>query len=160
MGTIEGYDIDILENNVSEEGQNVVFSIGETPMSIHIDTTVEQYTKVAGEFLFNEFMNHVEKDYLYKAVGSLLKKTSYLQLSLQLEEGQIDEEEFDVEIENNPEKYINKVCRLKNANDLFVINEIVKKLRRSFSVDEVADLFSVTAESLESKTNELAILGE
>lgn len=103
---------------------------------------------------YNWFQNKKD-EYCIKAIRNLIIKNNFLELSLELSEDQITEEEYSEEIENNPEKYIIDLEYIENPNDIKIINEIVKKIGIEFSVDEVAELFSLDSEDLESKVKQI-----
>lgn len=99
----------------------------------------------------------IKEDYYKIAVQSLIKKSNFCQLSLELEEGLISGNEYEKEIEKNPEKYVIELTPLKEANHLYIISEIVKDLGIDFSIDEVADLFAITPDSLNNAFVELKL---
>ncbi len=93
----------------------------------------------------------IENKLLYRIIKNLIKKTSFIQLSLQLTEDQITEDEFDMEIENNPEEYIIDLQYLDENINLFSINNIIKKIGKGFSIDEVSEMFAIDLSNVELK---------
>jgi hypothetical protein len=78
-----------------------------------------------------------------------------LQLLLNLSENTIDEEEFNKELEQNPENYIVDINYLSNPSDLMIITDIVKKIGKEFTVDEVSEIFSIESEDIINNTKTL-----
>ncbi|MBZ9728264.1 hypothetical protein LB467_01065 [Salegentibacter sp. JZCK2] len=93
----------------------------------------------------------VYKKYCILAVQNLLKKNHLLELSLELAEEQISEEDFENELDANPSKYTIDINYIENINDLSVISKIIQEVGQSFSVDEVSEIFSLDSEDIESK---------
>ncbi|MFC2086697.1 hypothetical protein ACFLSA_00835 [Bacteroidota bacterium] len=90
-------------------------------------------------------------EYFVLAIKNLIIQNNFLELALQLEEGQISEEEYRAEIDNNPNRYIVKMGKIENhPEDIGVIHEVVKRIGIDFTVDEVASLFSIDQHNLES----------
>jgi len=94
-------------------------------------------------------------DFCIKAIQNLIIKNNFLELSLELSEDQITEDDYTKEIENNPHKYIIDIEYVQDPNDIRVINEIVKKIGLEFSVDEVAEIFSLDSLDLENKVAQI-----
>ena len=88
----------------------------------------------------NQF-NNLRHDYCIIAISNLLKKNEFLQLSLQLSERLITEEEFENEVENNPDRYI---IQMDNGQvNLSLISGILTKIGKSFTTDQVSEMFSI-----------------
>lgn len=110
---------------------------------------------------FNEVVNHYslflnkKEEYCIKAIKNLMKKNNFLELSLELSENQISVDEFEKEIENNPNKFVIDINYIKDSLDLRVINEIVKKLETELSIDEVAEIFSLDSNDIEKTVKQL-----
>lgn len=84
------------------------------------------------------------KEQLYKSmVKNLMKKNNFLNLSWLLDQGQITEEDYQVEIETNPELYVIETNGEVNTEVILTINDILNELNLQLSVDEVSELFSV-----------------
>jgi len=88
-------------------------------------------------------MKNSKNYYLIKAIQNLIIKNNFLELSIKLAEKQITNKEFDNEIDQHPEKYIIEISYVKDSNDLFIINDILKEIKFKLSIDEVGDLFSL-----------------
>lgn len=106
----------------------------------------------------NNFNNyHSSKEELYvTAIRNLLKKNNYLNLALKLSEGDISEDEFDKEIENNPKEYIIELNEIKDEDTLYHITELVKNIGKSFTIGEVSELFSIEDDSIINTYNKIA----
>lgn len=126
------------------------------PIQISLTTTTSKISQVAKQFAYREYLSKTEKKLLYKAVNSLIIKSEFLQLNLRLLEKQINEDEFYEEIEKNNYKYINELNPLDSEEELIVMDKILKNLNRDYTVDEVAELFSYTPESINNKAIELS----
>jgi len=100
-------------------------------------------------FNINKF-NAIKEDFYAIGINNLIKKNNLLQLSLQLSDELITEEEFEYETENNTEKYIISTKGLNSTNDLLALNEIVKKIGRDFTVDQITEIFSVSFKNIKS----------
>jgi hypothetical protein len=103
---------------------------------------------------YSSFLNKKE-EYCIKAIKNLIKKNNFLELSLELSENQISEDEFEMEIESNPNKFVVDINYIKDALDLKVINEIVKKLETELTIDEVAEIFSLDSNDIEKAVKQL-----
>ena len=91
----------------------------------------------------------LRKEELYlDAVRNLIKKSKYLNLHIELIEGQISEEEFDQEIEDNSDSFTISVNPMKSHDDLRIVSEIIQKLDIEFTEDEVEDLFGISLTNL------------
>lgn len=99
----------------------------------------------------------LRQDYCHLAIKNLLKKTAYLQLSLEFAENQITEEEFTSEIESNPEKYTIKINALEDPSHLHIMGRILENVGASFNTSQVSELFSVDISSI---NNGLAAIRE
>jgi hypothetical protein len=95
----------------------------------------------------------MKEQFYVKGINNLLKKNNLLQLSLQLSDNLITEDEFEEEINNNSEKYIISVENLTSVNQLHVLKDIVKSIGKDFSVDEISELFSVSFNNLDKILN-------
>lgn len=122
-------------------------------ITIHTDRAkMESLQRIIDEVTL--FQNK-KAEYCIKAIRNLIIKNNFLELTIKLSEDQITENEYSYEIKSNPDKYIIDVGFLEDPNDLIVINEIVKRIGLEFSVDEVADLFSLDPNDLEKKVLQL-----
>jgi hypothetical protein len=71
-----------------------------------------------------------------------------LDLSYQLTNGSITEEEFEKELNENLEKYIIHVAPLYDPLIIDFLVPIIKKIGVEFNIDEVADLVGIKKEEL------------
>lgn len=138
------------ESSLTEESVNdlkrfdIPNSENEDRIYITIDTTKPQLRRFVDFYQKKEF-------YYTKALKNLIVQNNFLELALQLEEGQISEDEYDEEIDNHPEKYVVNVNYLDNSDDISIIMDIIKRIGINFTIDEVADLFSIDTERSEFK---------
>lgn len=88
--------------------------------------------------------------YLFKIIQNLLKKNHFLQLSLELAEGQITEEEFENELDSNINKYMIDVDQIAEAEDIRIIANIIKKIGQDFSIGDVAEMFGILEAQIEA----------
>lgn len=116
----------------------------EKPVTFELTTTKSRLRR------FIDYYNKKENLYI-KAIKNLLIQNNFLELALQLEEGYISEEEYNRKIEKYPGKYVVQVDNLDEPNDVKVIQDIMKKMGNKYSVEEVAELFSLDEEDLEDK---------
>lgn len=103
-------------------------------------------------------LNQREKDFCIVAIKNLLKKNRYSELSLDLAEEVITEEEFDQEIDRNPQKYTIDINYLESKMEAKIIANIVSKISENLTVDEVSEIFSVDSDDLEKKLSNLSKL--
>jgi hypothetical protein len=94
--------------------------------------------------------------YYVTAIRNLIKKNNYLQLLYDLAEGNITEQDYESELDTNSAKYLIEWNKLENPNDVKTIASIVKKIGLEFTVDEVADMFSIDGEDIISNTEALS----
>jgi len=130
------------------EGRNQEEHFSITLTSNEIDNLFEQ-------FRFHSEINIIKDNYCFTAINNLIKKNNFLQLSLQLSENQITEEDFEKELDENIGNYLIEMKNLVNSSELKIISNILLSIGKSFSVDEVSELFSV---DLKSMNNELLTL--
>lgn len=103
-------------------------------------------------------LNQREKDFCIVAIKNLLKKNRFSELSLDLAEEVITEEEFDQEIDRNPQKYTIDINYLESKMEAKIIANIVSKISENLTVDEVSEIFSVDSDDLEKKLSNLSKL--
>jgi hypothetical protein len=89
------------------------------------------------------------KEQFYQTmIKSLMKKNNYLNLSWLLDKGQITEDDYQVEIENNPNLYVIEPNGEVNEEIISTINEILGELNIQLDSNEVSDLFAIDHDSL------------
>lgn len=130
-----------------------IASLNDKNANSFINFTIDEkrFTQFFENFRFVSQLSTLRNEYCIVAISNLLKKNEFLQLSLQLSEKLISEEDFEREVENNPGKYI-----IEMANEqvnLNVISSILSKIGRSFTTDQVSELFSVDPRILKSQLN-------
>ena len=81
---------------------------------------------------------------LLKAVENLIKKSEFLQLSMQMESNYISEDDFFQELEDNESKYLISIDEEFKPENFKFISHIMSKLGRDFSSDEISEIFSVS----------------
>jgi hypothetical protein len=94
------------------------------------------------------------KESLYiTGIKNLRKKINFIRLNNEFQNDEISDDEFEAEIDNNPEKYIVNVETLKKESDLLILQEIVEKIAEDLTIDEVSEIFSIdiTTRSIEKK---------
>lgn len=96
-----------------------------------------------------------KEKFAIKAITNLIIKNNFLELSLELAEGQIDENEFELEIEKNEDKYFIHTKNLDNPKDIFIISNLVKQIKFDLTTDDVADMFSLDSNELETISKKL-----
>ncbi|QHS63254.1 hypothetical protein [Chitinophaga agri] len=93
-------------------------------------------------------INALKHVYAITAIKNLLKKNHFLQLNLDYSNKLINEEEFEREIDDNPDRFIIEMTSNDSVLDLYVISELIEKIGNQFTIDEVSELFSIDTESL------------
>ena len=91
------------------------------------------------------------KEQFYQTmVKNLMKKNNFINLSWLLDKGQMTEDDYQVEIDTNPDLYIIDLNGDVNEEVLDCVNIILGELNIQLNGDEVAELFSLNHESLMS----------
>lgn len=95
-------------------------------------------------------LNEVKEELYITAIDNLLKKVEFINLTMQLDQNLITEEEFDEELENNEDIYLIKINPNFKDIDLELVQSITQKLNnRKFSIDEISEMFSISIETIE-----------
>ena len=115
-------------------------------MSVYEKNNITSLSGHLNPFISN-FFSYIKhqtiKEELYiTAINNLNKKNEFLQLSTQLDNEIITNEEFDNELELNEGRYLIKINNDFNEEHFRFITEILPKLDRPFSSDEVSEMFS------------------
>ncbi len=107
---------------------------------------------------YYEYFNNKEHYYL-TAINNLLRQTNFLELFQQFIEKQINEEEFNNELEKYPHRYIVSIENIEDSKiqaDISIILNIFNNIDsdvKELTVNEVSELFSIdSAKLLESST--------
>ena len=137
--------------------QKVSFVASDNQEFISFELKTNSLYKISNLYkTFAEFTSFKKKEkYFVVALQNLLKKINYLQLSLQVAEGQITDIEYETELHKNMQNYIIDINYQEDISDLKIISDIVSQIDNNFSVDEISELFSIDTLSLEE--NLLAI---
>ncbi len=102
---------------------------------------------------YNYFV--AKEKYYIIAIKNLIKKNEFLQLSLQVADKLVTEEEYEKELKENEDKYLISLNRVDNPFDIDVVCDIVKQVNASFTIDEVAEIFSLDANWLFQPANQI-----
>ncbi len=94
-------------------------------------------------------------EYCIKAIRNLIIKNNFLELTLELAEENITEDYYLEEIDKNHDKYVIDINYISEPDDIKVVNEIVKKIGLEFSIDEVAEMFSLDSKDMENKVAQI-----
>jgi hypothetical protein len=112
-------------------------------------------TSLAGQlnpFVKNWFhiLKHTEnkENFYNQAIINLIKKVDYLQLTMQYNSELINDEDFDNELDINEDKYLIKTNQDFKFSDFNLIIEILQKLNKEFTTDEIAEMFSISIETV------------
>jgi len=124
-------------------------------ITITINTNREKISDLIKNFSDYADKQKSKEFYFISAIRNLIKKNSFLQLTMQLVENQITEEEYASQIESHPENYIVDINQINSANDIEIVCEIIKSIGLNFSIDEVSEVFSLDLEDYEEKIKKL-----
>ena len=151
MGTCDtSYDCELLKNSPPGSFQKYESNSSKDKITITLNTDRVKLETFFTQFSYLSTFVDSKEAYYILAINNLLKKNNYLSLIVQLSQEQISEDEYVKEIEENSDKYLLDIKYLDDPNDLKIINEIVKKIGVSFSIDEVAEIFSLDSEDIEN----------
>lgn len=92
--------------------------------------------------------NDIKVNLLIKAIGNLLKKNEFLQLYIQMIDGQISEEEYEVELQENSDKYFISMEPIANEEQFEVLIKIVRDFPKQLSLDECSEIFGISNEHI------------
>ncbi len=121
-------------------------------MPITITFTTDDKSKA--NYLLRTFMGceyPYKKELFYiTAIKNLFKKIDFQNLNSELESGEITEEDFENRLETKPEMYLIDINENRpDFKDICIISDIVNKIERDFSVDDISELFSVDMSNAE-----------
>lgn len=77
------------------------------------------------------------------AIKNLRKKINFISLNNDFQNGDISDEEFESEIEKNPEKYVINVFNASTVDDINILYEVIDDIKERFNEDEIAETFSI-----------------
>jgi len=98
------------------------------------------------------------ESFLIEAVQNFIRKMNFLELNESLEDGEISEEEFNIALEKDVNRYAITLKDIDNPNDALIIADLIKKIGydlREFSTSEVSEMFSVKENQLVAMINSL-----
>jgi hypothetical protein len=88
---------------------------------------------------------------LIEVIRNYIRKTNYLELLESLNDNEITENDFNKTIEDNYERYIIKLREIRSEEEAVHIVELMRRIGlqlRDFTLDEVAEMFSVKENQL------------
>lgn len=139
--------INLGNQNIEDKGFSYILSI--------INYNNNDITTFNGSIgpIFNnliKFLNtYEEKEDLYIcAIDNLNRKNNYLQLTIQLDQDLITEEEFELELEENEYKYLIKINENFKNDYIRHIADILPKSNLRYSNDDVSEMFSIPLEKV------------
>ena len=115
-----------------------------------INTSSSKKPPLEWMYFQNVAYRHKEVYYI-EAIRNYIRKINFIELIDSLNNEEITQEDFDLAIEINPDKYIVTLKEIINHNDLILINDMIKKIGfdlHDFTISEVAELFSIKEECL------------
>lgn len=107
-------------------------------------------------YFFNDHYTIRKEHFLFTGIKNLRKNVKFLQLAKDLASKIITDEEFEAEIENNPEKYLIDINPLEDPLDAVLLHDIVNKVGNDLTIDEAGDIFSFESESIKEHLNKLS----
>ena len=124
--------------------------IGEVDKTNIINLSSEFIKEVQNFWI--SYQNYSKSEhYLIIAIHNFLRKLNYSELNESLDNGEMTEDQFYSELDNNSNKYIVKLKDLAQPLDVLIISDIMKKIGfelRDFSLGEVSEMFSIKEEVL------------
>jgi hypothetical protein len=138
------------KNMTSEPSDNFFkFTITGDETTMEVSITGKNFNSIVEQWYFTRYKNTKKENYYVIAVNNLIKKTEFLQLSLQFAQEVITSDEYQQEINNNSDKYLIKFDCPFNKIDMPLIEEILDKVeKKDLTIDEVSDLFSIESNQL------------
>ncbi len=135
-----------------------IISSEETPSLKDVEFKKTDVNEVESKFLFT-FTNEddhtgettLKEGFYVRAIRNLMKKNEFLQLYIQLAEEQISEEEYEMELINNKDKYFIEMSPIKSEQEFLFLINVIEKLPKSLSVDEFSELFGISRSALEDR---------
>lgn len=89
------------------------------------------------------------KELMTRAINNRTRERNYFKLYCNMLDGNITEEEFDKEIEENEDKYIIKQNKDASIEDIEVALEVSPSLMDVTSPDDMAEVFSFSEKSMQ-----------
>lgn len=89
------------------------------------------------------------KELMTRAINNRTRERNYFKLYSEMLDGDISEEEFDKEIEQNEDKYLIKQDKDASVEDIEVALEVSPSLMDVTSPDDMAEVFSFSEKSMQ-----------
>lgn len=96
---------------------------------------------------------------LIEAVRNFIRKINFAELNESLDDGEITEEVYQKELEQNSDKYAITLKNVNSPNDVVVVTDLVQKIGfdlREFSTSEVSEMFSLKENQLVNYINSIS----
>jgi hypothetical protein len=149
----------ILEHHSHSTTINPLDGLGEQTMPLNqyrisicesgITTTWGGNTSFSNSIFFQMLEFKTKKEFLYlTAIDNLLKKTDFLQLTMQLDNDLISNEEFEEELDKNESRYLIKTNQEFDSYDFIIVRQILSDLNRNFTHTDASELFSIPVEKV------------
>ncbi len=114
------------------------------------DNTPLYFQGITEENRFYDVMNqmslahicNIQKDFLIKAYHNKDILINYLKLYIDLLDKEITEDEFDQEINSNPDKYFVNIDRKVNIVEMEALSGLVKEIGGDLSIQDVSEIYS------------------
>jgi hypothetical protein len=139
-------DFDLLQGKLPTSVVDNSFFVFTVYDSDNVQSLTGKYEYLKQHFFFQ----NLREEFYVTAIDNLIKKNDYLQLTIQFDQDLISDKEFDAELDNNESKYLIKMNPDFRTEYFKVINDIIPRLKRNFSSDEISELFSAPIEIVNS----------
>lgn len=116
-----------------------------------VRTPVEEAASAISKF---KDANELRECFYVAGIHNLIIKANFLQHNLRLAEGMIDQDEFAREIDENPDEYIINIRETSSLEELLALKDVVKRLGKDFTIDEVSEIFAVSFDNVEKLLNQ------
>lgn len=136
----------VVENCSDESEELITYSYKNNENIVFHSVFYSKQGETRQGTIIQSILNSEKEDLYIRAIRNLYKKMDYSSLLQALENQEISEDEFDVELENNEEKYLIPYPQeTPSPSQIFHITEIVKRIGRvdEITVDEASELFGV-----------------
>lgn len=94
------------------------------------------------------YQKKTRESFWIRAVQNLYKRINFLQLNIDFLNEFISEEEFEIAISEQEDKYVITFKELRNHYEAQAINDIIQAIGLDLATNEVAELFGVEPDSL------------
>lgn len=129
-------------------------SVNRKSKSIHIKYTMNDIDKLRVKYNPEPSVNNPVSVYSLKmflnseAMSNLYKQTKFLKLYINFIEESITEEEFEVEVNSNSDKYFIKLKELKSIVDINALKLAINEFHHELNFDEISEIFGIENNSL------------